>query len=88
MVRVSPQELRSDPEATIRCALRAGHDGPHQKGIITWGESRMVKDPRCGPGCVMPVIDFDSGTDATYVCGQEQHGSSICVLHDLTEGKG
>jgi hypothetical protein len=44
------------------------------------------RDERCKNGCTFPVIDFDSGDDTTYVCGQEGHGLEKCGLKELTDG--
>ena len=39
-----------------------------------------LRDPRCGGGCTLPVIDFVSGQDDIYVCGEVEHYSSTCLL--------
>ena len=37
-------------------------------------------DPRCEGGCTFPTIDFGSGTDEIYVCGELAHASKSCLL--------
>lgn len=48
---------------------------------------RSPKDPQCEGGCTFPIIDFDSGTDEIYVCGEPEHGARTCVLATLPGGR-
>lgn len=38
------------------------------------------RDERCGGGCTFPTIDFTSGRDDIYVCGEKGHPSRVCLL--------